>query len=75
MAALDAQAAREHDCTNLGSLLGASLSLRERGRSHLLSGLGGLSLRKEDISIVLFKATMCLSLNSNETTVVAFQRT
>lgn len=35
-------------CTNLGSLLGASLSLRERGGSHLLAGLGGLSLRKED---------------------------
>jgi hypothetical protein len=36
----------------LRSLLGASLSLGERGRGHLLSGLGGLSLRKEDISKV-----------------------
>ena len=35
--------------TNLGSLL-ASLGLGERGRSHLLAGLGRLSLRKEDIS-------------------------
>lgn len=39
--------------TYLGSLLGASLSLRERGRGHLLSSLGGLSLRKEDISELL----------------------
>jgi len=43
----------ESRCTNLGSLLRASLSLRERGRGHLLSGFGGLSLRKEDISELL----------------------
>lgn len=43
-------------CTDLGSLLGASLSLRERGGSHLLTGLGRLSLRKQDIS-ELFKST------------------
>jgi hypothetical protein len=36
--------------THLRSLLRASLSLRERGRGHLLARLGGLSLRKEDIS-------------------------
>jgi hypothetical protein len=35
--------------TNLGGLL-ASLTLRERGGSDLLAGLGRLSLRKEDIS-------------------------
>ena len=35
--------------TNLGGLL-ASLTLRERGSSDLLAGLGRLSLRKEDIS-------------------------
>lgn len=38
--------------TNLGSLLGASLTLRERGGGDLLASLGGLSLRKEDISKV-----------------------
>lgn len=37
-------------CAYLGSLLRASLSLRERGSSDLLAGLGRLSLRKEDIS-------------------------
>ena len=36
----------------LGSLLGASLTLRERGGGDLLASLGGLSLRKEDISEV-----------------------
>lgn len=40
----------------LGSLLGASLSLRERGGGDLLARFGGLSLRKEDISIVLYQA-------------------
>lgn len=40
----------------LGSLLGASLSLRERGGGDLLASFGGLSLRKEDISIVLYVA-------------------
>jgi hypothetical protein len=39
--------------THLRSLL-ASLSLRERGGGDLLASLGGLSLRKEDISM-LFK--------------------
>lgn len=38
----------------LRSLLGASLALRERGGGDLLASLGGLSLRKEDIS-ELFK--------------------
>jgi len=37
----------------LGGLLRASLSLRERCRGDLLSSLGGLSLRKEDISELL----------------------
>lgn len=38
--------------TNLRGLLGTSLSLGERGRGDLLASLGGLSLRKEDISKV-----------------------
>lgn len=45
----------------LRGLLGASLSLRERGGSHLLTGLGGLSLRKEDISICISKAILIFS--------------
>lgn len=48
-----AETLEEEECTHLGSLLRASLSLRERGRGHLLSSLGGLSLRKEDISELL----------------------
>lgn len=50
--------------TDLGSLLRASLSLRERGRGDLLAGFGGLSLRKEDISDLLQAKKS--SLNSSE---------
>lgn len=39
----------EDICTNLGGLL-ARLGGTEGGRGGLLSGLGRLSLRKEDIS-------------------------
>lgn len=50
--------------TNLRSLLGASLSLRERGGGDLLARFGRLSLRKEDISDMLKQCKS--SLNSNE---------
>lgn len=43
----------EMGSTHLRGLLGTRLSLRERGRGHLLTGLGGLSLRKEVISELL----------------------
>ena len=48
--------------TNLGGLA-TSLTLRERGGSDLLAGLGRLSLRKEDQQGVQAKRS---SLNSNE---------
>jgi len=52
----------------LRGLLGTSLSLREGGGSNLLSGgLGGLSLRKEDISDFA-QVKSSASLNSNEST-------
>jgi hypothetical protein len=47
--AILARQQQEIGVTNLGGLL-ASLTLRERGGSDLLAGLGRLSLRKEDIS-------------------------
>jgi hypothetical protein len=43
----------------LGTLLVASLTLRERGGGDLLARFGGLSLRKEDISKI-FKPTSLL---------------
>lgn len=55
---------REGVKTNLGGLLGASLSLREWGRGRLLARFRGLSLRKEDISEM--NQAKRSSLNSNE---------